>query len=60
MKIYTDDEIRKMAGHPDCIPPPYVEYFLKGFRACEQKQIESNRCTCEKCTGIKVDSYYKD
>jgi hypothetical protein len=36
MKIYSDDEIKQMAGHPDCIPLQYIEYFLKGFRTAEK------------------------
>jgi len=36
MKIYSDDEIRQMAGHPDIIPSQLIEYFLKGFRTAER------------------------
>lgn len=31
----TDDEVKKLAGHPDAIPVQYIEWFLRGWRACE-------------------------
>lgn len=31
----TDEEIKRLAGHPDCIPPQYIEWFLKGYRVGE-------------------------
>lgn len=31
----TDDEIKNMAGHPDTFSDKYREWFLKGWRACE-------------------------
>jgi hypothetical protein len=44
----SDDDVRKLAGHPDAIPQICIEWFLKGWRACEQ-----NTHTC-KCCGKKM------
>lgn len=43
-----DEEIRKLAGHPDAIPHAYIEWFLKGWRACEQNTPARNDI-CKGC-----------
>jgi len=34
--MMTDEEIKAMVGHPDCLSPQYIDGFLRGYRACEQ------------------------
>jgi hypothetical protein len=43
----SDDEVRNMAGHPDVIPAPYREHFLRGYRAKE------NELYCQSCPLAK-------
>jgi hypothetical protein len=49
----TDDEIKNIGGHPDATPEIWLEWFLKGWRACEN------------CNGLNVfqlppDTYSQD
>ena len=64
----TDEQVKRLAGHPDCIPPQYVEWFLKGYRAAEingrlVNSISSNPVLCDSvCTCMafhKSDECYK-
>jgi hypothetical protein len=51
----TDDDVRKLAGHPDAIPQICIEWFLKGWRACEQNApIRNNIC---KCCGKNMEAH---
>lgn len=36
MKNYTDEEIKFMAGHPDCINSYEINGFLNGFRKAQE------------------------
>jgi hypothetical protein len=42
MKIYDDDEIRRMAGHPDCVDIYEVNGFLRGFRKAQELLLFKN------------------
>ena len=37
MKNYTDEEIKMMAGHPDCFSSIEINGFLRGFRRAEKE-----------------------
>ena len=49
----TDEEIKNLAGHIDAIPKQFGEWFLKGFRTCENEQqikkptiVNNTICKC--------------
>ena len=39
MKLYTDEEIKGMAGHPDCINAYEINGFLRGFRKAQELDV---------------------
>jgi len=51
----TDEEIRRLAGHPDCIPQVYIEWFYRGWKACEADMINSGMQAQSTCVTVNTD-----
>ncbi len=55
-----DKDIRRLAGHPDCVPSIYIDGFVAGYKACinmDCKDVFSKKrfLFCTICTFSFID-----